>query len=132
MGLHYKGCITLLLTAALLLFVYTYLSSGGNIPKGLTNVPEVDPILQGVNHMALVPATLATEPAHPYQPGFHLYMQPHYDCAQNVVMPHRYPAVSGGNISLIIHKGWDEMMRPAPQDNDWMVSPPSEMNGYEL
>lgn len=39
--------------------------------------------------------------------------------------PHRYPAVPGGNISTIIHKGWSAMSDDAPADNDWFTNPPS-------
>lgn len=38
--------------------------------------------------------------------------------------PHRYPAVSGGNITALVHQGFDAMMRPAPQDADWFSQPP--------
>lgn len=39
--------------------------------------------------------------------------------------PHRYPAVPGGNISTIIHKGWSAMSQDAPSDNAWFNDPPS-------
>jgi hypothetical protein len=38
--------------------------------------------------------------------------------------PHRYPAISGGNITALIHQGFDAMKYTAPQDSDWMQQPP--------
>lgn len=39
---------------------------------------------------------------------------------------HRYPTVSGTNISTLIHHGYSPLMCPADQDTAWMVNPPSE------
>jgi hypothetical protein len=38
---------------------------------------------------------------------------------------HRYPAVSGGNISTVIHQGYDAL-RKQPNDPGWFNCPPSE------
>jgi hypothetical protein len=54
------------------------------------------------------------------------YFHPGY-CVDNqtqVFIPHRYPTISGGNITALIHNGFDAMRRQAPQDADWMNSPP--------
>lgn len=40
---------------------------------------------------------------------------------------HKYPTVSGGNISTLIHQGLDAMCKPAPQDDDWRIAPPAEI-----
>jgi hypothetical protein len=40
---------------------------------------------------------------------------------------HKYPEVSGGNISTLIHQGMDALRKPAPQDNDWITRPPAEV-----
>lgn len=40
---------------------------------------------------------------------------------------HRYPSVSGGSISTLIHQGFDALRRPAPQDDDWRTQPPGEV-----
>jgi hypothetical protein len=40
---------------------------------------------------------------------------------------HRYPAVSGGNVSTLIHHGMSALRRPAPQDSDWIERPPAEV-----
>jgi hypothetical protein len=37
---------------------------------------------------------------------------------------HRYPAVPGGNISTVMHKGWSQAMLNAPAGNDWFRNPP--------
>jgi len=42
-----------------------------------------------------------------------------------VTTPHRYPAIPGGNISTIIHKGWSAMSEDAPSGNTWFNDPPS-------
>lgn len=40
---------------------------------------------------------------------------------------HKYPTVSGGNITTLIHQGLDSLNVPAPQDNDWIIRPPGEV-----
>jgi hypothetical protein len=45
--------------------------------------------------------------------------------AQPVVEPRvRYPAISGGNISTVMHNGWDRMAQSAPAGDDWRRIPP--------
>lgn len=41
-----------------------------------------------------------------------------------IVTPHRYPAIPGGNISTVMHKGWSAMNDSAPADGDWARNPP--------
>lgn len=43
-----------------------------------------------------------------------------------VTMPHRYPVASGTNISTLIAKGFNPLLRPAPTDYDYLIQPPSE------
>jgi hypothetical protein len=38
--------------------------------------------------------------------------------------PHRYPAISGGNISTVMHKGIVEACCNRSPDNDWRLNPP--------
>lgn len=110
---------------SILLFIYTYLSSGGQIPNYVSEEPA--DLMNAVNHMSLVPETLGDQcPEHPYQGGFHEYQVPDYDTHGHVVTPQRYPQVSGGNISLVMHKGWDAMMRPGPNDYDWAQECPAD------
>jgi len=47
---------------------------------------------------------------------------------QNLVKSrHRYPTVTGGNISTLIHRGFSQLRLPAPQDRKWMECPPAEV-----
>ena len=39
--------------------------------------------------------------------------------------PHRYPTVTGGNISTLIHRGFSQLRQKAPQDDKWITRPPS-------
>lgn len=59
-------------------------------------------------------------------PDIHFY-SPGYNCpGQNsVTTRHRYPLVCGGNVSTIIHRGFDAFKLGSP-DNAWRVQPPSE------
>lgn len=41
--------------------------------------------------------------------------------------PHRYPRVTGGEITNAIHKGFSMMRVPASQDVQWLIAPPSEV-----
>jgi hypothetical protein len=40
-----------------------------------------------------------------------------------IVTPHRYPAIPGGNISTVMHKGWSALGDSAPDDT-WFRNPP--------
>lgn len=55
---------------------------------------------------------------HYFHPGYVVSDQ------QQIFTPHRYPTVSGGNITALIHKGFSSMGQPAPQDDDWLIEPP--------
>jgi hypothetical protein len=44
-----------------------------------------------------------------------------------IFTPHKYPAVSGANVSTLIHHGMDRLCVPAPQDADWIERPPGEV-----
>lgn len=39
---------------------------------------------------------------------------------------HRYPTVTGTNISTLIHRGYSPLMVPTKKDYDWLVNPPTE------
>lgn len=41
-----------------------------------------------------------------------------------VKTPHRYPAIPGGNISTVMHKGWSCFQDGTPARNDWFLNPP--------
>jgi hypothetical protein len=58
--------------------------------------------------------------------GDHYFHPNHCVPGQDQIFtPHRYPSISGGNITALIHRGFDPMRRLAPQDSDWMIKPPS-------
>lgn len=40
-----------------------------------------------------------------------------------ITTPHRYPTMSGGNISNVMHNGWASVINNSP-DNDWFTTPP--------
>ncbi len=44
-----------------------------------------------------------------------------------IFTPHRYPSVSGGNITALIHHGLTPLNRQAPQDSDWINRPPADV-----
>lgn len=44
-----------------------------------------------------------------------------------VYTPHRYPRVSGGEITAVIHRGFSTMRVPDVADVQWMIAPPSEV-----
>lgn len=43
---------------------------------------------------------------------------------ETIKTPHRYPAIPGGNLSTVMHKGWSCFNDSAPADNDWRLNPP--------
>jgi hypothetical protein len=57
---------------------------------------------------------------HFWSPG----LDPDASACQAIPTPHRYPAIPGGNISTIMHKGWSAMTNSAPADGDWFRNPP--------
>lgn len=61
---------------------------------------------------------------HFWHPGY----DPEPGCQPVITSRVRYPYVSGGNISTLIHKGFDAMRRGSAQDNLFRICPPSEDN----
>lgn len=51
-------------------------------------------------------------------------LQPDCDYAHHV--RHRYPTISGTNISTLIHHGYSPLMVPSKRDYDWFVNPPAD------
>lgn len=58
--------------------------------------------------------------------GIHFFV-PGYCCPGQEVTTtrHRYPLVSGGNITAVMNHGMSQLSQGSP-DNDWRVMPPSE------
>ena len=57
---------------------------------------------------------------HGYHPGY----DPDPTAQPVMNTPHRYPAVPGGNLSNVLHHGWDGMRQRTPAGNDWFNTPP--------
>lgn len=78
----------------------------------------------GDNHMGTEPALIGLDaqaedaPFHPTNvvPG-----------QQQIYLPHRYPSISGANISCVIHNGFDSLRVPARQDTKWIEGAPAEV-----
>lgn len=90
----------------------------------------VPPRQSGIMTMGLNTQALnMTEPGSPLDcnPDIHFY-SPGMDYRpsdQPVVQSRlRYPALPGGNISVVMHQGWSSLMEGAPADNDWRLNPP--------
>jgi hypothetical protein len=58
---------------------------------------------------------------HGWHPGF----DPDPSSQPVTLSKHRYPAVPGGNISTVMHKGWSSCVHNAPGgENNWFLTPP--------
>jgi hypothetical protein len=119
--IHIRGALFIVAVIALMVAVWAYINGGGQ--KTQNRFEVLDPLFesyQGLNALVNIPGDLVGD-----QSTGHEWRQPDWDCKKNVLTPHRYPSVSGGNISTVIHEGWSSLMRPAPQDADWQDMPPS-------
>lgn len=56
--------------------------------------------------------------------GWHPGLDPNPHAVPVTLSKHRYPAVPGGNISTVMHKGWSSLINDAPAGNDWRIAPP--------
>lgn len=43
-----------------------------------------------------------------------------------VNLPHRYPTISGGNITALVHHGWSPLRMSKGMDQKWITCPPAE------
>lgn len=141
---HVQGFCCVFLVAVALFVWYVYLRGGGgssfykNFPGELAVAGNDAESITAVNlnEWSQVATTLGNSSVLSPDIGYDYvsgnYRQPPYDHQGNVHTPHRYPAHSGGNISLLIHKGWDALMLPAGKDAAWYNCPPSEQEGYSL
>jgi hypothetical protein len=62
--------------------------------------------------------------ADPCHHGWHPGYDPDSSAQPTIISKHRYPALPGGNMSTVMHKGWSSMIHDAPADNDWFQTPP--------
>jgi len=54
------------------------------------------------------------------------FVRPEHHVGPTVVTRHRYPVYPGQELSVLIKEGFAPLCRPAPQDYDCLVQPPSE------
>jgi len=64
-----------------------------------------------------------TDP-HPDHP---LFCQPEAHHAGYTYTPHRYPRMTGGEITALIHRGFSPMRVPNVADVQWLIASPSEV-----
>jgi hypothetical protein len=57
----------------------------------------------------------------------HEFVTPGNSISPVIYMPHRYPNVSGGNITALIHHGMEPLRKRAPSDSKWIECPPAEV-----
>jgi hypothetical protein len=62
-------------------------------------------------------------------PGFgdHNYSTPENSLCDVINLPHRYPTVSGGNITSLIHHGLSPLRQSKGMDQRWITRPPGEV-----
>jgi hypothetical protein len=63
----------------------------------------------------------------PLSKGTTEYLRPANSIGDVVYTPHRYPNVSGSNITALIHHGLDPLCKRAPSDSKWIEQPPAEV-----
>jgi hypothetical protein len=107
-----------------LIVLYLAMQSTGD---GLVSVPEVQTEAQFDTHGAdFAMASNTAGQALDMTPEIHFYDEGWNCPGQHLRAPrHRYPVVSGGNISTVMHRGMASLAQQSP-DNPWRVTPPSE------
>lgn len=110
---------------AILIVLYLAQQSSGD---SLTGVPPVETEAQFTGLATDIGLRENAGTMLDTQPGTHFYV-PGYNCPgqSTILTRHRYPLVCGGNISTLIHRGFDAFKLGSP-DNAWRVQPPSEYN----
>jgi hypothetical protein len=95
-------------------FLITRVIGGGQ--TGGFNAPPKQPAPEDDLHDLLNP--------HPDHPVI-CHRDDHH--AGYVYTPHRYPRVTGGEITAVIHRGFSPMRVPNKADIQWLIAPPSEV-----
>lgn len=62
---------------------------------------------------------------HFWDPGVNSRDQLAWDQNRPITTGHRYPALPGGNISTVMHKGWSQVGECSPNTHGWFLNPPS-------
>ena len=119
--------LPLLILGAGAVLVMLYLAND-SASDNLTGVPKVETEAQFGGLAADVGLRDNAGTMLDTQTDTHFYV-PGYNCPgqSTILTRHRYPLVCGGNISTIIHRGFDAFRQGSP-DNEWRVQPPSEYN----
>jgi hypothetical protein len=117
--------LPLLILGAGAVLVMLYLAND-SASDNLTGVPKVETEAQFGGLAADVGLRENAGTMLDTQADTHFYV-PGYNCPgqSTILTRHRYPVVCGGNISTIMHRGFDAFRQGSP-DNEWRVQPPSE------
>jgi len=129
--------------ARILLFIAIALAAGVSFYFAVNSTPDGDPNAPPIQDKNQVTSGLGVA-ANPFsvsvgidaeKAGSNTRPQPHFwvpgldpcpgatPCKQYT--PHRYPALSGANISTVMHQGIvPACCNNAPADNDWRLNPP--------
>lgn len=103
---------------------YAYNSTDDQVTPAVQTEAQFEGLGIDVSTGLNVGTNLSLDPhLHFYHPGF----DPEPGAQKVITSAHRYPVVAGGNVSTIIHRGFDAMRQASP-DNRWRIDPPSEDN----
>jgi hypothetical protein len=120
-----KNRTTLLVLGAGVVLIVLYLAQQSS-GDSLLGVPAVETEEQFSGLAAGIENRVSPGSMLDMSTDIHFYV-PGYNCPEQstIYTRHRYPLVPGGNISTIIHRGFDAFKLGSP-DNTWRVQPPSE------
>jgi hypothetical protein len=105
---------------ALLWYAYSMQDDNAYVPETQGELQVMGLGVQaGMRVNAGTPLDLSHE-IHGWHPGY----DPDPSAQPVTQSRHRYPALPGGNISTVMHKGWSAACNDAPAGNDWRLNPP--------
>jgi hypothetical protein len=120
MNEHEKAVCAIFGVGAALALYYAMSHDGEEVTPAVQSEAQVMGmgVSAGINYGAGTPLDLRPD-VHFWTPGH----DPDSSACGVITTPHRYPAIPGGNISTVMHKGWGSMTASSP-DNDWFYNPP--------
>lgn len=127
MNEHEKAVCAIFGLGAIILAYWAVTQTTG---QDTTGVPAVQTEAQAMNGMGIAAGMRVnagtpldmTPSIHFWAPGINLRDR---DSPQTtIVTPHRYPALPGGNMSTVMHRGWSSMANSPPADSGWFDMPP--------